>query len=194
MKNFIFVLVFLLGSLSLASCSSSDEEKRIEYVSIVEQRSSVDLMNDLWVAADGDVEALARILQITPSSIERIRKGETVPTDVFEEKLRDVAVYYYVHDKSFKALRSALDGEYSWYDTMLYSFSLHPWWFWGANIVLGIIVSICLGEGQEETAGYLFLAELVVFIIAWICSLIFSPDAMQDRYKDSINPVIEQIR
>lgn len=173
------------------SCSDdvSEAEKRVEYTQIMEKRSSQDLMNDLYIACDGDIDALARVLAITPSSIERIRKGETSPTESFENKLKEVSIYYNIHDKSFSKLRSALDEEYSWYDSVLNIPSHHPFWFWGINIVL--ILLLCF---DFPFSFYPPLIEILVFFIVWICMLIFSPSPIEDKYTDTINPVIEQVK
>lgn len=142
MKHFVALFLSLWLMTSLTSCTSSDEtSKRIEYTQIIEKRAPQDILNDLYVASNGDTESLARILQITPSSIERIRKGETNATVGFEEKLKEVAIYYNIHGQSFSKLQSALDGEYSWYDSILNFPSHHPFWFWGINIVLILILA-----------------------------------------------------
>ena len=85
----------------LCSSCSDDAEERIETAKIVESRSSQDLMNDLYLACDGEVESLARILQCTPSSIDRIRNGKSEPTLQFEEKIKSI-----VHNFRFFALLS----------------------------------------------------------------------------------------
>lgn len=78
-----------------------ESEKRIEFAKIVESRTSQDLLNDLYVGSDADLEAIARIMNVTPSSIERIRNGETEPTAQFEERIREVSLYYMQNDQSF---------------------------------------------------------------------------------------------
>ena len=184
------LLIALLSMAVLSSCSNDDAEKRIEFAKIVESRSSQDLLNDLYVGSDADVEAIARIMNVTPSSIERIRIGETDPTDQFDERIREVSVYYMQNDQSFSKLQSIVDPEYGWYDSVLNFPSHHPWWFWGINI--GLFLLLCWN--LIIILGYIYLAELIVFGIAWISSLICSPDAIQDSYVDSINPTIEQIK
>jgi hypothetical protein len=37
------------------------------------------------------------------------------------------------------------------------------------------------------------IIELLIFLVAWIMSLIFSPTTIEDKYIDTINPVIETI-
>ena len=68
----------------ITSCAKSNSaQKRIEIAKIIENRSAKDLLNDLYIGSDGDVESLARMLGITPSSIERFRTGATLPTEHF---------------------------------------------------------------------------------------------------------------
>ena len=166
------------------SCTDEQKEaeKRAEYSKIVESRSSQDLLNDLYVGSDSDVEAIARILNVTPSTVERIRKGETEPTHQFEDRIHDVSVYYMMNDQSFSKLRAAVDPDYRWFETILYFPVHHPWWFWTINII------------TVFAFGIIQLIELLVFLVAWIASLVCSPTPIQDNYQVSINPTVEQVR
>ena len=172
----------------LCSSCSDDAEERIETAKIVESRSSQDLMNDLYLACDGEVESLARILQCTPSSIDRIRNGKSEPTLQFEEKIKSIAVFYYQNDRKFSKLQSALDSEYGWYDSVLNFPSHHPWIFWIVNIILLLVLAFA-----TLIAIWPILLELLIFLIAWIACLICTPDPVEDKYIDTINPVIEQL-
>ena len=58
-------------------------------------------------------------MNVTPSSIERIRNGETEPTAQFEERIREVSLYYMQNDQSFSKLQSIVDPEYGWFDSIL---------------------------------------------------------------------------
>lgn len=188
--NYFVIQLMVIILLSLQGCSYAETKeatRRVEYTQIVEKKSAIDAMNELYVAADGDIESLARILQTTPSVINRIRQGETLPTMDFEEKYKEILVYYNLNDRSFSKLQSALDDEYSWYNSVLNFPSHHPWWFWSINIVLILILAFA------EIAILPILLELLIFLIAWIFLLIYSPSPMEDRYTDSINPIMEQI-
>lgn len=189
-RNYAVLLLTTFVLLVLQGCSSERKEaaRRAEYTQIVEQKSAIDAMNDLFVAADGDVESLARILQTTPSVINRIRKGETTPTLIFEEQYKEVLIYYNINGRSFSKLRSALDDEYGWYDSILNFPTHHPWWFWSVNIILILLLAFI-----ALIAIWPILAELLIFLIAWIAMLICSPGQMEDKYTDSINPVMEQL-
>lgn len=189
--NYISILLMFVVVIIAQGCSSSDANeaaRRAEYTQIVEKKSAVDAMNELYVASDGDIESLARMLQTTPSVINRIRRGETSPTLDFEEKFKEVLVFYNLNDRSFSKLQSALDEEYGWYDSILNFPSHHPWWFWSINIILILILAFA-----ALIAIWPILLELLVFLIAWIAMLVCSPNQMEDRYTDSINPVMEQI-
>ena len=196
-KRLLLVVTLIVSPFILSSCSGSDEaENRIEAAKVVESRSNEDLLNDLYLASDGDIESLSRILQVTPSSINRLRNGKTVATAKFEEKVKTVAIYYYQNDRKFSLLQSALDEEYGWYDSILNFPSHHPWIFWIVNIVLLLIfVSsiILIIWPILLIAIWSSLAEMLIFLIAWIVSLICAPEQMPDNFTNSINPTIEQV-
>mgnify|MGYP003371342649 CR=1 FL=1 len=189
MKNIGLYLVILAGVFFMSSCSEDSAEKRIELAKIVESRSCQDLLNDLYVGSDADIESIARIMNVTPSSIERIRKGETDPTSQFEERIREVSLYYMQNGQSFSTLQSVVDPEYGWYDSILNFPSHHPWWFWTINIILLLLLAFI-----AVIIIWPILLEMFIFLIAWLASLIFSPSEMPDSYVDTINPTIEQIK
>ncbi|MBQ0116166.1 MAG: hypothetical protein KBT10_09920, partial [Bacteroidales bacterium] len=118
MNRYYLLLLLAIISCFFVSCQS-EEEQRMEVAQIVQSRPTQDLLNELYLASDGEIESLARILQVTPSSIERIRKGETEATTQFDDKIRSIVTYYYQNDRKFSLLQSALDDEYSWYDSVL---------------------------------------------------------------------------
>ena len=196
-KQLLLVVTLIVSPFVFLSCSGSNEaENRIEAAKVVESRSNEDLLNDLYLASDGDIESLSRILQVTPSSINRLRNGKTVATAKFEEKVKTVAIYYYQNDRKFSLLQSALDEEYGWYDSILNFPSHHPWIFWIVNIILllffvsPIIIPVW---PILVIAIWSSLAEMLIFLIAWIVSLICAPDQMPDNFPNSINPTIEQV-
>ena len=106
------LLISLISLVSFVSCSSNDAEKRVEIAKIIEGRNAKDLLNDLYIGSDGNVEALARMLGATPSSINRIRNGETKATEDFEKRIKDVSIYYSQNGQSFSKLRSTIDTEW----------------------------------------------------------------------------------
>lgn len=197
-KRLLLVVTLIVSPFILSSCSGSDEaENRIEAAKVVESRSNEDLLNDLYLASDGDIESLSRILQVTPSSINRLRNGKTVATAKFEEKVKTVAIYYYQNDRKFSLLQSALDEEYGWYDSILNFPSHHPWIFWIVNIILLLFfvspIIIPVIWPILVIAIWSSLAEMLIFIIAWIVSLICAPNQMTDKFTNTINPTIEQV-
>lgn len=185
-STLIIALVCIM-SMGLSSCAT-DAEKRTEAAKIVESRSTQDLLNDLYLACDGDSESLARVLQVTPSSVERLRNGKSDPTIQFEEKVKTVSIYYYQNDRKYSKLRAILDPEYGWYDSVLNFPSHHPFIFWGGNILLLLLLAFI-----AIVAIWPILIEMLIFLIAWLVSLIMAPGAMEDKYVDTINPVVEQV-
>ena len=181
--------VVCIACVAFSSCSNENAKakKRVEIAKIVESRSAKDLLNDLYIGSDGDTQSLARMLGVTPSSIERIRTGQSAPTEDFEQRIKDVSIYYAQNKQSFSKLRAAIDNEWGWYDSILKWPSNHPWSFWIVNIILLLILAFA-----AVVAIWPILAEMLLFLVAWIALLIFSPKPMEDKYVDSINPVIEK--
>ena len=169
----------LLFAGSIVSCSKNSPEKRVEYSKIIESRTTESLLNDLYIGCDGEVEVLARVLHVTPSSIERLRKGETVPTMEFAERVNEVSLYYVLNDQNFGKVRLTLDENYPWYEKILDFPTTYPKLFW----TLGLIAIILFG-----------VLLLPIFLIAWIFLLLSSPEPVEDIYKDSINVTIEQLK
>lgn len=189
--NYLVVVLLMIIVPLVQGCSNSkinETIRRVEYTQIVEKKSAIDVMNELYIASDGEIESLARMLQTTPSVINRIRLGETNPTIDFEEKIKEVLVYYNLNERSFSKLQSALDDEYGWYDSVLNFPSHHPWWFWSINIILILLLAFI-----AVIAIWPILLELLIFLIAWIALLICQPNQMDDIYINSIDPTIEQI-
>ena len=195
----IFVPIFIVAlTFTMFSCTKDldSDEVREEIVQIAENRSPQSLLNDLYVGSEGDVEAIARILKCSPSSIERIRNGQTFATPQFAERITEVSAYYYVNGQSFSKLRAALDDEWAWYEDVLYFPKHHPAWFWTINILLliiGVALVMFYEPGFISIELIIILIEGVLILVCWIISLCISPDMIEDRYTDSINPIIEQV-
>lgn len=182
-------LLFVVSAILLLTTScGNDDSKRDEFTQIAQSRSTQELLEDLYVGSDGDVEAMARILNCTPSSIERIRKGETEATAQFAERVVDVSVYYYLNKQSFSILREQLDPSWKWYNSFLHSIKHHPVLFWSITIVLFLGLAFA-----ELVFVWPLLIELLLFLICWIISLFAQPKPMEDRYADTFNPIIEQV-
>ena len=114
--------ILILATAFLLSCGSNEAEeaeKRTEITQIIDGMSTKDVLNQLYIFSGGDTEALARILLCTPSSIDRIRKGETTATPEFSKRIKEVLSYASIEGGDFEDLRQALDSEYSWYYYLL---------------------------------------------------------------------------
>ena len=193
-RNVVYTIVLLLFSTLFASCAQ-DSSKRIEFAKIVESRTSQDLLNDLYLGSDADVEAIARILNVTPSSVERIRKGESYPTALFEERIYEVSLYYMQNGQSFSKLRAALDPEYAWYDYFMDAPSDHPWLFWGVTLILFVLTGLVVVLPPVAfVASVCMIIEFLLYCVVWISCWICTPDNIQDSYVDTINPTIEQLK
>lgn len=188
-KLFSILLLFTATIFGLFSCSSDEEaQKRAEATQIVESRSSKQQLEDLYLGAEGDIEALARVLGTTPSVIERIKSEKTIPTEKFAERIKEVDIYYMQNEQMFSKLRSILDPEYAWWEAVLHFHHHHAVLFWTINIILLILLAFV-----ALIDIWPILAELLIYLVAWICSLIWSPAPVVDNYVEQINPVMEQL-
>lgn len=186
----------VLSVLSLVSCKN-EAEKRVEIAKIVESRSAKGLLDDLYIGSDGDVEAVARMLSATPSSLERIRTGETVPTEAFEKRIRDVCIFYALNGQSFSKLRKAIDPAWGRYNTVLYAPVHH--WVWSIIILVVslilIFAAVMMGhDGAWQMGCFPLAITALVLLVAFLWGLAFGPEAMEDEYVGSINPMIERIQ
>lgn len=186
----LFLIVLTLCNTSCSKNQSIDNPKSIVAIEkTVDSQPSIGLLNDLYVGCNGDVETLSRILNVTPSTIKRIRKGTTVPTEQLEDRIREISIVYIQNDKKVSKLRAIADPEYGWYESVLYFPVHHPWIFWIGNIFLIFLIA-CGDEAAGIGVTVVFL-EIILGLIAWIASLICSPDLVTDSYIDSINPKVE---
>lgn len=183
-------LVFCVSS---CSSSSSQERKRAEAAKIIQNKDCGDLLNDLYLAADGDEQSLARILNVTPSVIHRVRNGETKPSIEFEDRIREVSVFYYVNAKNFYRLRSDLDPKWKpIIDTIGHLPKYNPMLFWFILLLLVGGIVFCLKVWFYQS-WKLFALAVAIYLFIWLLSVIFAPRAMDDPYVDTINPVVEQV-
>lgn len=191
------LLIISISSLvfCVSSCgsSSSQERKRAEAAKIIQNKDCGDLLNDLYLAADGDEQSLARILNVTPSVIHRVRNGETKPSIEFEDRIREVSVFYYVNAKNFYRLRSDLDPKWKpIIDTIGHLPKYNPMLFWFILLLLVGGIVFCLKVWFYQS-WKLFALAVAIYLFIWLLSVIFAPRAMDDPYVDTINPVVEQV-
>ena len=191
------LLIISISSLvfCVSSCSSSSSQgrKRAEAAKIIQNKDCGDLLNDLYLAADGDEQSLARILNVTPSVINRVRNGETKPSIEFEDRIREVSVFYYVNAKNFYRLRSDLDPKWKpIIDTIGHLPKYNPVLFWFILLLLVGGIVFCLKVWFYQS-WKLFALAVAIYLFIWLLSVIFAPRAMNDPYVDTINPVVEQV-
>lgn len=194
-KTFVIlgsILFFLLVSFSCSS-EKKQQKKRVEITKIIENKSSSDLLNDLYLASDGDEESLARILNVTPSVINRVRNGETEPSIEFEDRIHEVSTFYYINAKNFYRLRSDLDPKWKpVIDSIGHLPRYNPVLFWFILILLVAGVVFCRTVHFYQSWKSFALA-IAVYLFIWLLSVILAPRKMDDPYKDTINPVVEKV-
>ena len=196
MKKLASLLIIIFTTvIVITSCRSNSnlEIKREEAAKIIQNKGCSDLLNDLYLAADGDEQSLARILNVTPSVINRVRNGKTKASIEFEDRIREVSIFYHVNAKNYYQLRSDLDPKWKpIIDSIGHLPKYNPVLFWLILILLVGGVIFCLRVWFYQS-WKLFALAIAVYLIIWFLSVILTPRAMNDPYVDTINPVVEQI-
>jgi hypothetical protein len=81
-----------------------------------------------------------------------------------------------------------LDDEWGWYDTLWNLPNFYPYWFWGVTLVIFLLV--CFLHGAILIGN---VVELVLMGVAWCFIYFATPDDMDDKYIETINPTIERV-
>ena len=170
------------------------QKQREEIAQIVENKAADDLMTDLYLASEGDSEALARILNVTPSTIDRVRNKACAPSYVLEDRIREVALYYYRSGKDFYKLRSELDPSWTLFHTIGFSRQTNPLLFWTVVIIISIFYLYFnfKSDFQKWKLTSVLLALVILFYAGCAFYANHFPRPMDDSYQLSINPAYEQ--
>ncbi len=178
MKKILFLVFLTLCSL-LISCGRAKQEINDPIAQI----------NVLANMKDSDVKTLASMLGTSEPNLKSILCGESTPTNAVEERGRELYQFALKNGFSFKRLRAAYDPDFMWFDHILQSPTVHPWWFWiitgilawfaiFRNITLSmirrshVIYSDGLYLGVAKLSKYGLVIEGLVFLIAFLFSTI----------------------
>lgn len=106
--NKILLLGILFFSLFASSCSNyknylEDEENKIEVGKIAASHNAKEMLDELCIVfeedCDDEHQTISRILNATPSTLERIRAEETLPTKAFEDSIIQIFTMYKILEK-----------------------------------------------------------------------------------------------
>ena len=184
------VLVFFVVSKEKKSAGF-----REEITKIVENKEVSDLLDDLYLASGGDVESIARILNVTPSSVERVRKGVSYPSSEFGDRIKEVYSYYCKADKDFYRLRADLDPSWTVFHSIGFSRQTHPSLFWSIIIIISIFYLYFNFKHEFQRwkpTSILLAAVILLYAVAAIYAKSF-PRPMDDGFETTINPAVELI-
>ena len=176
MKKIFIPLLLVLCSL-IASCGHHKQETN----------DPVEQINVLANMKGSDVKTLASMLGTSESELKSILNGESSPTANIEERGRELYQFALKNSFSFKKLRAYYDPDFLWFDHILQSPTVHPWWFWiitgilawfslFRNITLSfirrsnVIYSDGLYLGVAKFSKYGLGLEGLIFLIAYLFS------------------------
>lgn len=175
----VILLVLCITSGFLCSCKKKDQIA----ISPTEQIEALVNMKD------ADIKTLSSMLGTSEIELNSVICGDTLPSAALEKRSNELYTFALEHGQSFKKLRAAYDPDFTWFDHILFSPTIHPWLFW---IITGILAwcaifrNVTLSFIRKSTVIYsdgLYLAvakyskralvvEGLVFLIAYLFSTI----------------------
>lgn len=225
--NKILLLGILFFSLFASSCSNyknylEDEENKIEAGKIAASHNAKEMLDELCIVfeedCDDEHQTISRILNATPSTLERIRAEETLPTKAFEDSIIQIFTMYKILEKESPwflpnyetiILRYEKDNEcggiidfiryFPWRFSLLVSILVVLFPIWA---LITMLSSDSGSEALVEADSSIFddfgdlnkilsLIVLIVWGLAWFLSLFFSPDPIVDEFQNSTNIALE---
>lgn len=112
--NLITIIILING---IISCKKVIKiENKEEIVHIIEEKSCKDILNDFFIATNGNEELIARMVETTPEEINNIRTKKIKVSKKLDKKIHDLYLYYIEHGSSMKDLREEFDPEYKFKD------------------------------------------------------------------------------
>ena len=228
MNKILLLGGILFFSLFASSCSNyknylEDEENKIEAGKIAASHNAKEMLDELCIVfeedCDDEHQTISRILNATPSTLERIRAEETLPTKAFEDSIIQIFTMYKILEKESPwflpnyetiILRYEKDNECGGIIDYIRYFP------WRVSLLVFILVvffpiqavlimlssdsgSDSFVEADSSTLWELLgdfnkkisLIVLIVWCLAWFLSLFFSPDPIVDEFQNSTNIALE---
>lgn len=159
MKAFLFFAVALM----LFSCSD-DEFNSSKQALLIEKENSLtsqEKIRELLLKTEGDFEQLACIFNNSPSSIKRLKNGETFATTEAEIEISKHYNYFIVKENSIEDFKADCIS-YKWYNYAKTFMS--NWWFWGILLILTIL-TVKLSDGGSIVV---FVLIIIFYVVVWL--------------------------
>lgn len=193
MKVFLFFAVALM----LFSCSD-DEYNTSKQVLLTEKESSLtaqEKIRELLLKTEGDYEQLACIFNNSPSSIKRLKNGETFATPEAEIEISKHYNYFIVKENGIKDFKADCIS-YKWYNYIKTFMS--NWWFWVLAFIVIFILLKLFGNLEDDnplpaTLGLMILVVLF-YVIIWIINYCFGQpvfSGIPDNFVNTLDTVWE---
>lgn len=145
-------------------------------------------LKGLYDGADKDLQMLSRVLDATPSVIERIRTGQSHPTPHFAQRIRTVALYYVEHNYRFSDVRAKFDPAYG-FGNAFYDFLWYDYFLAYALCVLVWLLTLWM----KPLYRYILTAAFAAFYLVLGLSIwIGAPAPVADPYVHTLHHQLEQ--
>lgn len=158
-----YVQMLFLMTLLFISCSDNTED-RIKINQHIQKMEFSEVMEEIFLETD-DVEQLTRILGCSPSTINRLRKSETAPTEKAENAFKNLLIEMKLSGNTEEYLEKIDPENDYWFHSIKWFFCD----FYVLNVIFCIVIvlggiSLLTGEGEGL---YLIIAPILVWGIVW---------------------------
>jgi hypothetical protein len=191
-------LILLISAFLFFMFSCSNEDKRTSLIfEKLESMTGREMLRDLLIQNDNDIEQLSRIFECSPSSLDRILKGNSLPTpeaiSQFKNILTETTI---IKNKNFNELDPL---KKSWYEKIPLLPDNH-------YAKIGILIFLCLlfigivGNNEDgkqsgcgSGCGVIILLLVIVFLLWAGISFFQTPIAYGDNFKYTLDPIWETL-
>lgn len=115
--NLIILFLLIFGFQSCQKVIKIENKEKIEQ--IIEEKTGNDILNDLFIATNGNEELIARMVETTPEKINNMRTKKIKIPKEMDKKIHEIYLFYINHGSSLKELRDEFDPQYNFKDKAL---------------------------------------------------------------------------
>lgn len=193
MKKNLYLLFVLCVAL-FASCGGGDTEKKRELV----EKQAVSLripevIDQLLVITEGDAEPIVRALGCSASTLTRLQKGESYPTQNAELELRELLLDAQLGDGLRTIERR--DVNQGWFDR--FCSAVNNFFFSWIGVLILVVALLGAAWGAGVLAFWIIVGEVGLLILAnllaWLLGWIFSKPELVDNFVTTIDVAWETL-
>lgn len=185
-----FYLLTALFFIILTSCSKDNgTEPLIEEK--LETMSGKEMLNDLLLKNDNDIRQLARIFECSPSTLKRIKSGETIPTSNGVNQFKNILNQSLIN-KDY-TLDELDPSNQTWHKKMFFFFKNKIGTIAICYLIF-FIISIFFNLSDIALRIFLYSLYIIIICSVVVCIANFFTNEIitADNFKYNIDPIWEK--